>query len=86
MTTAGTGGTTSEVFQTSKSVPVSTNVTHTYQIDYPGDQQAASLVDPIYEEGFVVTEGIYVRPPEVNVYMGNIYEIKTFTLLTSFTA
>jgi len=86
VSTAGTGGTTAETFQTSKSVQVSTQVTHTYQIDYPADQQAASLVDPIYEEGFEVTAGTYVRPPEVNVYMGNIYEIKTFTLLTDFTA
>ena len=86
VTTIGAGGTSAETFQTSKSVQVSTRVTHTYQIYYPADQQAGSLVDPIYEEGFIVTAGTYVRPPEVNVYMGKIYEIKTFTLLTNFTA
>lgn len=84
--TIGGSGSGVETFQTSKSVQVSTRVTHTYQIGYPGNQEAISLSDPIYLSGFAVPAGTNVRPPEVNVYMGNIYEIKTFTLLKSFNA
>jgi len=84
ITTSG-GETTIETFQTSRSAQVSTRVNHTYQLGYPATV-AQSLSDPIYGAGAAIAAGTTVRPNEVEVYLGNIYVIKTYTLITPFSA
>lgn len=84
ITTSG-GETTIETFETSRSAQVSTKVNHTYQLEYP-ETEAQSLSDPAYAEGVTIAAGTTVRPKEVEVYLGNIYVIKTYTLIETFTA
>ena len=74
-----------ETFETSRSAQVSTKVNHTYQVGYP-ETEAQSLSDPSYNEGSTIAAGTTVRPVEVEVYLGNIYVIKTYTLIEAFTA
>lgn len=75
-----------EIFQTSRSAQVSVKINYSYQVGYPDTAAAQSISDPIYAAGATVAAGTTVRPKEVEVYMGDIYVIKTFTLLTSFSA
>jgi hypothetical protein len=84
ITTSG-GETTIETFETSRSAQVSTKVNHTYQVGYP-ETEAQSLSDPAYAEGATIAAGTTVRPKEVEVYLGDIYVIKTYTLIEAFTA
>lgn len=83
--TSGEEDTTIEFFETSKSAQVSTKVSHSYSIGYPSTT-AVSLADPVYAVGSTIAAGTTVRPKEVQVYMGNIYETRTFTLIKSFSA
>lgn len=75
-----------EVFSTSKSAQVSTEVNHSYVLGYPGVSEAESLTDPTFNAGDPISAGTAVRPKEVVSYLGDIWEIKTFTLLVGFTA
>ena len=85
ITAGGEDGTTIEQFETSRSAQVSTKVEHSYSIGYPSTS-AISLSDPIYNVGDSVVAGTTVRPIEVELYMGNIYETRRFTLISAFNA
>lgn len=75
-----------ETFDTSKSLQVSAKITHSYQIGYPDTAAATSLADPIISAGVFVNAGTTVRPQEVEIYMGDIYVIKSYALLKGFNA
>lgn len=83
--TTGAEEDTIETFDTSRSAQVSTKVEHSYSLGYPATS-AESLSDPFYDVGSTVLAGTKVRPIEVQLYMGNIYETRKFTLISSFTA
>lgn len=82
----GAGGLQIETIERNKSAMVSTKVTHSYQLNYPDTDAAISLFDPVYTEGNPIPAGTIVRPPEVNIYMGTIYEIREYTILKTFNA
>lgn len=75
-----------EKFETSKSAIVSTKITHSYTLDYPDAEYAQSISDPKYNAGFVIPAGTTVRPFEVTRYLGNIWEIRAYTLLKDLVA
>lgn len=75
-----------ETFQTNRSAQVSTKVTHTYQVGYPDTAAATSLSDPIYADGASIPVDTVVRPQDVERYLGDIWEIRTYTLLKAFNA
>jgi len=65
-------------------IPVSTKVTHSYQVGYPGQDAGEGLRKPVFSVGYVVPTTTVIRPPEVENYLGDIWETRRYTLLNTF--
>jgi hypothetical protein len=81
------GETTIEAFESNVSTQVSARVFHSYTLGYPsGVAGSISLKDPVFQAGDTVPSGQIIRPTEVQVYLGEIYEVLNYELIQSFEA